>query len=857
MKTKNKKGLRKITWGLLSLAFFSLFYHVPNTQSVKAANNPAMGASYYADNANDKYYEGISDDLVGEDLIKALSTLTSTGFQSHSYSSLPSIYQYSDLSLSGNGKMRLAYTGTEVNFSSGSMPSGTNKEHVWPASWYGNDQRTESAGSPGADAHNVWPAETKLNSKRGSCAFDELDFSSSYKCPEYGSYDYAVNTDNDSYVWSTAFNNSNGQPTDAMYPAKGHRGEIARILMYVATRYRNDTSYKVMLHDKAVTLKTGRIGKLSTLLKWHYLEPPSEWEINRNNEVASRWHHNRNPFIDHPEYAGRIYYYLNEPDQSAPSSAVKSVIDTYGNLKQVDVESIEIQPRDVKMVVGSTKTLSINALPVGASKQVDWKSLDTDIATISSNGEVKALKKGNARIVATSKKNAMISDEITISIKEIESIQIEGEPSKKEYYEGETFDPTGLKVLAIYSDGSQEYISLNDCEWLDGKTYQKELSLSTDSVICRYGNLTQVIVGIRVLENDSIGYKKVTDSTQLTSGQYLIVNEENMVALNGSLNQIDVPSNTISISIQDDKTIESTDEIEKASFTFNKDKGTFKGTNELFIGHSGSSNGIKNDSEFSHTVSVSNNGDATITISNYSLRFNSSSEQKRFRYYKSGQQVVQLYKKIGQTPVPPKVVLSSLSLEGNLTKTEYYENDMFDSTGLTIYAHYSDGTKKDVTTSIVWESLKLGMTSIKGTYTENGIEKEIVINGISVVQKAGHVSVNGIALNYSSYGLYVGGNMQLVATVYPEDAENKEVKFKSSDDEIATVSSSGKVIGLKPGNVIITVSSLEDESIQATCTIIVEEKSTTNGCAKSSSNTLFLLSLIALAGACTFIKKQG
>jgi len=52
-------------------------------------------------------------------------------------------------------------------------------------------------------------------------------------------------------------------------------------------------------------LKTPFHGVLSNLLKWHKEDPVSETEIKRN-EVIYKFQHNRNPFIDHPNYVELI-----------------------------------------------------------------------------------------------------------------------------------------------------------------------------------------------------------------------------------------------------------------------------------------------------------------------------------------------------------------------------------------------------------------------------------------------------------------------------------------------------------------------------------------------------------------------
>ncbi|NLO70100.1 MAG: hypothetical protein GX102_03990, partial [Porphyromonadaceae bacterium] len=65
------------TAGVATLSSINYGQHSHN---LLAVTNPAAGASYYATNENDFYYQGIDDNLTGEQLIVALSTLTSTGF---------------------------------------------------------------------------------------------------------------------------------------------------------------------------------------------------------------------------------------------------------------------------------------------------------------------------------------------------------------------------------------------------------------------------------------------------------------------------------------------------------------------------------------------------------------------------------------------------------------------------------------------------------------------------------------------------------------------------------------------------------------------------------------------------------
>lgn len=80
--------------------------------------------------------------------------------------------------------------------------------------------------------------------------------------------------------------------------------------------------------------------------------------------------------------------------------------------------------------------------------------------------------------------------------------------------------------------------------------------------------------------------------------------------------------------------------------------------------------------------------------------------------------------------------------------------------------------------------------------------------------------VNKITLNSEAFSVYTGESKQLKATVYPADADDKTVKWSSSNKNIATVSSAGKVTGVSNGTATITCKS-SDGVVYATCKVTV------------------------------------
>ena len=92
---------------------------------------------------------------------------------------------------------------------------------------------------------------------------------------------------------------------------------------------------------------------------------------------------------------------------------------------------------------------------------------------------------------------------------------------------------------------------------------------------------------------------------------------------------------------------------------------------------------------------------------------------------------------------------------------------------------------------------------------------------VCYVTVAGKAKVTGITLNQTSATLGRGKKLALKAAISPSYASNKKVVWKSANTKVATVDGSGNVTAKAPGRTKITVTSAENSSYQASCTVTV------------------------------------
>lgn len=89
------------------------------------------------------------------------------------------------------------------------------------------------------------------------------------------------------------------------------------------------------------------------------------------------------------------------------------------------------------------------------------------------------------------------------------------------------------------------------------------------------------------------------------------------------------------------------------------------------------------------------------------------------------------------------------------------------------------------------------------------------------------VAVTGIQINENIESIEVGKSKIITATITPSNATDKSITWKSSDESIATVNTSGEITAKKSGTVNITASSSNGKT--STIKIDIKEDSNTLG----------------------------
>lgn len=215
----------------------------------------------------------------GDSLKTALHGIISSRVTTLSYDAVWNALKVTDQDPANSSNVILLYSGISRSKSLNGGDTGDwNREHVWAKS---HGDFGTSAG-PGTDLHHLRPEDVRVNSERDNKDFDN---------------------------GGTAVSDAPGNRTDAdsWEPRAAVKGDVARMIFYMAVRYEGGDSYPDLEVDDATGSGTApRLGRLSALRQWSQQDPPDTFE-RRRNEMIYSYQGNRNPFIDHPEWVTSIF----------------------------------------------------------------------------------------------------------------------------------------------------------------------------------------------------------------------------------------------------------------------------------------------------------------------------------------------------------------------------------------------------------------------------------------------------------------------------------------------------------------------------------------------------------------------
>lgn len=282
---------RFLTFGL-SVAMLCGLVTVSHAQSPSVAVDASAAESTYTGT----YYNGITAESGTQLLGQIHDLIVETHTTYTSYDDCKTKEKISDPGLDGQGYLEF-YTHETITSFGGSVGTA-NREHVWCQSLSNGLWGESGAGS---DMHHIRPTESSLNSTRGNHKYGNVNISGAKEA--YSKKVGGGQSKLGGYVSG-----------DTFMPLDNVKGDAARIVMYVYTHYNKGANVGGTLDSKGSgTLKFTNIMSASTesdackiLLEWNELDPVDEIERKRNEEVF-KIQHNRNPFIDHPEYAEAIW----------------------------------------------------------------------------------------------------------------------------------------------------------------------------------------------------------------------------------------------------------------------------------------------------------------------------------------------------------------------------------------------------------------------------------------------------------------------------------------------------------------------------------------------------------------------
>ena len=300
------------------------------------------------------------------------------------------------------GNTKYTAGGSAQGASYNSVGDAYNREHTVPQSWFG--KKTPAVSDP----HHIFATDGYVNNQRSDHPYGEVN-GTPQKC----------GTDAFGGIGSpVAAYGSCGEGT-VFEPEDAYKGDFARAVLYMGAAY-YDWNTSMAQGSNGCFTRSGNYNLISQyyiklLTKWSAEDPVSQKEIDRNNVIFNSSQHNRNPFIDHPNWAYKIW---GGTEYTWGRSGGGSGGDTPKvNSVTVSPSTLSLDIKDGQKTGSLTATVSVTG---DIAKTVTWSiSPENHGVTVSSSGVVTAASNattGTYTVTATSTADSDKSDSCTVTV---------------------------------------------------------------------------------------------------------------------------------------------------------------------------------------------------------------------------------------------------------------------------------------------------------------------------------------------------------------------------------------------------------------------------------------------------------
>ena len=366
--------MKKLKLDILILSLLTGFCFINEKHEIKA-----KAASF------DSYYSSIKKGSQGVELWSDLSVLMGSTHETLiKYDDLKTYTIETDQDPMNSANIIGIYSRESFD---GTWDGGStwNREHVWCQSLSGGLYSSTGGNTRGAgsDIHHLRPALNVYNSTRGNTP--------------YGTFE-------DKTIPGISQLGKTGNYYDAkkFEPRDDIKGDIARILFYVYTRYSSSlsdgssdlvTGYrdegKLQIQNIIVTDDGSETAAWNMLLEWNELDPVDYLEMYRNNK-AQEIQGNRNVFIDHPEFARMCI--------DSNYSGAGALLDLNNTYDAERVSYLGIETTTLTLNKGNGRKIEAKTFPLNQKSHLKWTSADDSVAVVNQQGKIVALKEGTTTI---------------------------------------------------------------------------------------------------------------------------------------------------------------------------------------------------------------------------------------------------------------------------------------------------------------------------------------------------------------------------------------------------------------------------------------------------------------------------